>query len=238
MKISVLIPTYKDPHALLTSVFNLVGMAKHTDRDSLEIIAIASQPDPLLSDYATIEKDLCDLGLGFKLVVSEKTGYDNVNAFYQAGYRQSSGRIILLYNDDVHCLTLEWDEAYRSVLGPMPYGVACATVDESPNPSAYPWAFSAIKREVCEALGERVFICTPANSFDRVIPAYSALSGRGVRVSVKYRHEFKLDNDAGGGRVAWLKYCQDSGNWEKLLVAWEQDAAEVHAAVRAHMNKK
>lgn len=238
MKISVLIPTYKDPHALLTSVFNLFGMAKHTDKESLEIVAVISEGDPCIYQYVQIEKDLLDLGLDFKLVVSEKSGYGYVNHFYQVGYRQSTGQIILLYNDDVHCTTLEWDEFYRRMLGPIAYGVASATVDETPNPCNYPWAFPAIKREICEALNNRVMLCSPVQGFDRVIPTYAELSGRGVRVPVSYRHEFLMDNDAGGGRKEWLEFTHRPGVWDTLLAAWKSDAVKVEEAIQARIGRK
>lgn len=172
------------------------------------------EDDPTFLDYERCFRP------GVHWIMGPRLGYARIHEYYEECYKLSIGDLILAYNDDVEMMTTGWDEAYRTALAPVKFGVASAAVDEG-NGTNYAWAMPMVKRELCERIGR---FCAGVETCDRIFDAYARLSGRGATARVKMIHRWHPP--APGGERDKI-YNHATSHWGEMTAKWDASAREM-----------
>lgn len=214
--ISVLIPSRSHPASCATAIEALYSLAH--DPDSVEVVCRLDEDDPEFAKYPAAWNSNRIVNISGPRM----GGYRDLNKMYEECALQSTGDVILIYNDDLTVMTQDWDTHYLEQANHRPLQPMCCHIIGD----HYQWAFPAISRELYERVGNR--IC-PGNTFvvDRLwhhIAMAKGWTDDDCKVGVMLHHN-RVDPEHGPeDRKLFLRGVNDS--WEKLNATWRREAEQ------------
>jgi hypothetical protein len=231
IKTSVLIPSKGSPRNVVLTICNLVSMAARPD--DLEFIVVIDHLSPESSHYRRATDSLWELGINCILLHATVAGYKNIAAMFEEAYQQSTGDLLMFYNDDARILTRNWDAVYADTLFNIPFGVASAFTNEgevTPGGGVghYPWAFPVVRRDLCYACGNKLIVDITETGLDRIFEAYARKTGHAKQAAVLIEHSRTM-LVPGSEREA--HYKDTEANWAAYMARWDAVAQRMQDAV-------
>ena len=225
MNVSVLMPSYKNPRHCEHVVQNLQKLA--SSEHQFEVVVRVDDTDPEIGRYKDWLASRVDRPPFIKLIVGPHLrGYTDLNFMYDECARQSSGEVLLSYNDDLTCETNLWDVVYlRKALENQMRPISSIVTGDH-----YRWAFPAISRELYDKVGQ--FCPGNVSAFDRVWDAVSVAGGwtQDECQAPVILHHPRAPMVEGTERAAHCNNVQVE--WDNLNALWRQTGGDVIRKVR------
>lgn len=227
-EISILLPTRERLSQVSRFLNSAADTADHPDR--LEVVLYVDRDDELSH---TIEHS------HLKLVKLIRTRA-KMGVMAQTCYENSTGRHVMLLNDDAVCRTRGWDTAVLQTFAGFTDGVALVWCNDLYRKHLIP-VFPTLSRRTCELLGG---ICPPDYSHDcidaHLFDIFKKLEALGHQRLV-YLHEMVLEHMHHEVDKAEFDQIYDKGSRvrdELAFIAWDEQRQMIAEALARHIARE
>ena len=210
--VSVLLPSRGNPDKCSQAIRSLLLMADHPTW--IEIILRLDRDDPTREDYPAYIEPILGQRYG---------GYQDLNRMYEECATFSKGDVLLIYNDDLKCVTKGWDSLYLKHAHEHPLRPMCCRI----TGDHYHWAFPAVSRQLYRKVGNR--IC-PSETFvvDRIWHEVANAKGwtaDDCRVEVTLHHDRIEPENGPEDRKHHMRYVNQ--DWQFLQAKWKAEGEAI-----------
>lgn len=226
--ISILLPTRKRPNFLL----RLFDSLKETTArpENLEVVLYADEDD---EETLSVEYG------GLNIVRLVRPPGATMGAINTACYEASTGRYVLLANDDLVFRTRGWDEAFMDAFARHPDGIALVYANDLFQEGRVP-NFPALSRTACEVMGgicptEYIRVSIDIHIFD----IFKKLARMG-HSRIVYLPEVVIEHmhyEAGKAPLDMTYANRENITDDVLYLAWEDERSYIARKLAEYIEK-